>query len=79
MDPDKGKTRKKLYFSPHCGDETTTYYITEPFVFTLSKAVSRQKMDIPFLGVPKNWPTNTPAIESANVKTEEKDCVFTMR
>ena len=22
----KGKTGKKLYFSPHCGDETTTYY-----------------------------------------------------
>ena len=52
--------------------------ITEPFVFTLSKAVSRQKMDIPFLGAPKNWPTNTPAIESANEKTEE-DRVFTMR
>ena len=46
--------------------------ITEPFVFTLSKAVSRQKMDIPFLGVPKNRPTNTPVIESANEKTEEK-------
>ena len=26
MDPAKGKTRKKLYFSPHRGDETTTYY-----------------------------------------------------
>ena len=24
-DPAKGKTGKKLYFSPHCGDETTTY------------------------------------------------------
>ena len=26
VDPAKGKTGKKLYFSPHCGDETTTYY-----------------------------------------------------
>ena len=26
VDPAKGKTEKKLYFSPHCGDETTTYY-----------------------------------------------------
>ena len=24
--PAKGKTGKKLYFSPHCGDETTTCY-----------------------------------------------------
>ena len=28
VDPAKGKTRKKLYFSSHCGDETIT--ITEP-------------------------------------------------
>ena len=28
VEPAKGKTRKKLYFSSHCGDETTT--ITEP-------------------------------------------------
>ena len=26
VDPAKGKTEKKLYFSPYCGDETTTYY-----------------------------------------------------
>ena len=26
VDPVKGKTGKKLHFSPHCGDETTTYY-----------------------------------------------------
>ena len=26
VDPAKGKTGKKLHFSPHCGDETTTYY-----------------------------------------------------
>ena len=25
-DPAKGETGKKLYFSPHCGDETTTYF-----------------------------------------------------
>ena len=25
VDPAKGKTRKKLYFSSHCEDETTTY------------------------------------------------------
>ena len=25
VDPAKGKTGKKLYFSPHCGDETNTY------------------------------------------------------
>ena len=25
VDPAKGKTGKKLYFSTHCGDETTTY------------------------------------------------------
>ena len=24
--PAEGKTGKKLYFSPYCGDETTTYY-----------------------------------------------------
>ena len=26
VDPAKGKTGKKLYFSPHYGDETTTCY-----------------------------------------------------
>ncbi|WP_302554501.1 hypothetical protein, partial [uncultured Bilophila sp.] len=26
VDSPKGKTRKKLYLLPHCGDETTTYY-----------------------------------------------------
>ena len=26
VDPAKGNTRKKLYFLPHCGDETTAYY-----------------------------------------------------
>ena len=26
VDPDKGKAGKKLYFSTHCGDETTTCY-----------------------------------------------------
>ena len=26
VDPAKGKTGKKAVFSPHCGDETTTYY-----------------------------------------------------
>ena len=26
VDPAKGETGKKLYFSPHCGDETTTYF-----------------------------------------------------
>ena len=26
VDPAKGKTGKKLYFSPHGGDETTIYY-----------------------------------------------------
>ena len=26
VDPAKGKTGKKLHFSPHCGDETTTCY-----------------------------------------------------
>ena len=26
MDSPKGKTRKKLYLLPHCGDETITYY-----------------------------------------------------
>ena len=26
VDPAKGKTGKKLYFSSHCGDETTAYY-----------------------------------------------------
>ena len=25
VDPAKWKTGKKLYFSPHCGDETNTY------------------------------------------------------
>ena len=25
VDPAKGKTGKKLYFSTHCGDETATY------------------------------------------------------
>ena len=25
VDPAKGKTEKRLYFSPYCGDETTTY------------------------------------------------------
>ena len=29
VDPAKWKTGKKLYFLPHCGDETTTY-ITKP-------------------------------------------------
>ena len=28
VDPSKGKTGKRLYFSPHCGDETTAYYDT---------------------------------------------------
>ena len=31
VDPPRGKLEKRLYFSPHCGNETTTY-ITEPFV-----------------------------------------------
>ena len=26
IDSAKGKTGKKLYFSSHCGDETTAYY-----------------------------------------------------
>ena len=26
VDPAEGKTGKKLYFSPYCGDETTLYY-----------------------------------------------------
>ena len=26
VDPAEGKTGKRLYFSPDCGDETTTYY-----------------------------------------------------
>ena len=26
VDPAKWKTGKKLYFLPHCGDETTAYY-----------------------------------------------------
>ena len=26
VDPATGKTGKKLYFSPYCGDETTTSY-----------------------------------------------------
>ena len=26
VEPAKGKTGKKLYFSTHCGDETTTYF-----------------------------------------------------
>ncbi len=26
VDPAEGKTGKKLYFSPYCGDGTTTYY-----------------------------------------------------
>ena len=26
VDSDKGKTEKRLYFPPHCGDETTAYY-----------------------------------------------------
>ena len=26
VEPAKGKTGKKAVFSPHCGDETTTYY-----------------------------------------------------
>jgi len=25
--PEKGKTGEKAVFSPHCGDETTTYHI----------------------------------------------------
>ena len=26
VDPARGKLEKRLYFSLHCGDETTTYY-----------------------------------------------------
>ena len=26
VDPAEGKTGKKLYFSPYCGDKTTLYY-----------------------------------------------------
>ena len=26
VDPAEGKTGKRLYFSPYCGDGTTTYY-----------------------------------------------------
>ena len=69
--PPRGKLEKKLYFSPHCGDETTTYY-NRAIRFYFVQGLSRQKMDIPFFGVPKNRPTNTPFIESANEKTEEK-------
>ncbi len=34
VDPAKGKTGKKAIFSPHYGDETTTYY-TEPYFKTV--------------------------------------------
>ena len=40
VDPAKGKTGKKLYFSPHCGDETTTYY---------TRAFFKQKTGEPLL------------------------------
>ena len=35
VDPTRGKLEKRLYFSPHWGDETTTT-ITEPFVSATS-------------------------------------------
>ena len=31
VDPSRGKLEKKLYFLPHCGDGTATYYIAEPY------------------------------------------------
>ena len=68
----QGKNEKKSSIFHRTMEMKRPHTITEPFVFTLSKAVSRQKTDILFLGVPKNRPTNTPAIESANEKTEEK-------
>ena len=58
--PPKGKLEKKLYFSPYCGDETTTYYITEPqksrkrsSQFWREKRFSQKKFFQPAVVLPK--------------------------
>ena len=38
VDPAKGKIRKKLYFSSHCGDETTVYYKSLAFSYGIGNA-----------------------------------------
>ena len=38
VDPATGKIRKKLYFSSHCGDETTVYYKSLAFSYGIGNA-----------------------------------------
>ena len=74
VDPAKGKTGKKAIFSPHCGDETTTY-ITEPMKYLpnfFSKGSSTANGWCFFLKLQRKNQWNAAVIEPAKEKTGKK-------
>ena len=66
----QGDTGKRLYFPPHCRDETTTYSTR-----ALQKAAS-QKTDWCFLKSQRHNQRNAPAIKPQKGKMGEKSCIF---